>query len=173
MRRHFWGAIGLAFLAACGGSDAGDNSDASFAPKVSPDDFSVLVGDEWEGSLTYLDYSDEETETTIPAELLVGQNGRTFELYFSFPEDPRADGRAEVAISENGRKVNDETVQRRVQRGDELMLVTKQDCQDNAVTATCEYTYTIAPQEFTITKMVTPRDEDEAFRRNHYSFTRS
>ena len=167
-------AIGsLVALAACGGAESDSGNRAPFAPTVSPDDLSVLVGDDWQGELTYLDYGDNKTETTLPVNLLVGQNDRTFELHFTFPDEPQANGRAEINISDDGRQLNDETLVRRLEDGSALMLVTHQACDDNGVNGDCEFTYMIAPDAFSITKMVTPEGSDAAYRRNHYLFTRS
>lgn len=174
-----WLGCGLAGLAICLSACSGDARDgqdreASFAARVSPDDLAPLVGDDWEGELTYLDSGDNETEITMPAELAVSQNGRVFELYFTFPDDPQANGRAEMVLSEDGRRMNEETVQRRLKTDSgERMIVTQRACQDNGMSAECEFTYIIAPDALSITKTVTPDNSDESFRRNRYMFTRS
>ena len=178
MGRTDWRAAGLACLAiglaACNGeTDGGDREAASFAAKVSPEDFDPLVGDDWEGELTYLDYGDNETEITLPAELAVSRNDRVLDLYFSFPDEPQANGRAEMVISEDGRRMNDETVERRIRTDSgELMVITGQACEDNGAPADCEFTYIVSQDALSITKRVDPEGEGEAFRRNRYVFTR-
>jgi hypothetical protein len=141
-------------------------------PTISPDDFTPLVGTDWKGTLTYLDYGDGKTEVTIPVELMVLQTERTFGLYFTFPEDPEADGGADITISDNGRMINQETVTRRLEENGSLMVVTLAPCEDGGVQASCEYTYEISGSAFSIRMMVTLDGDTEAFRRHHYSFTR-
>ncbi|WP_084420544.1 hypothetical protein [Henriciella litoralis] len=141
-------------------------------PTITPDDLKPIVGTDWKGTLTYLDYGDGETESTIPVELMVLQTERTFGLYFTFPEDPEADGGADITISDNGRMINQETVTRRIEEDGSLMVVTLAPCEDNGVQASCEYTYDISPSAFSIRMMVTLEGDDQAFRRHHYSFTR-
>ena len=161
MRISLIAFAGLAGVTACGGP-----------PTVAPDDLAVLVGDDWEGTLTYLDYSDNATEVTLPAELAVAQNGATFELYFSYPDEPQANGRAEVTISEDGRQLNTETLTRSTREDETLHLVAEAACGDNGQPATCEYEYSIAPTAFSITNRVTPESGGETIVRNTYSFTR-
>lgn len=172
MRRYIWGLAGLAVFAACDGADPDSENHRPFAPTVSPDELSGLVGDDWEGELTYRGQGNAETGVTVPVELLVGQNGRTFELHFSFPENRQADGRAEVTISEDGRRINDEMLVRRLEDDGTLMLVTQQACEENSEPGTCEYTYMIAPHAFGITRMVRPKGPAEPFQASRYLFTR-
>ncbi|RIJ30606.1 hypothetical protein D1223_08275 [Henriciella mobilis] len=172
MLRNRWALAGLAFLAACGNASSGNGTEAPFAPTASPDDFAVLVGDDWEGELTYLDPRDGESDVTVPVELLVGQNERTFELHFTFPDNEQAGGRAEITVSDDGRRLNDETLIRRMKTEDGLMLVAQAECQENDEPGACKYTYLIGDHAFEITKMIKPQDDEAFFRQNHYSFTR-
>lgn len=159
-------------LSACGNASGSADADHDFAAKVRVSDIAVLVGDDWEGTLTYLNYGEPKKDVTIPAKLAVAQNHDMFELYFEFPEEPDANGRAELVISDDGRMLNDETVTRRMEEDGTLTLVTESDCKDAAVQAKCEFTYDISPSALSIRKMVTLDGDTDAYRRNHYSFTR-
>ena len=172
MPRNRWALAGLAFLAACGNASSGNDNATPFAPTVSPDDFAILVGDDWAGELTYLDPRDGQSDVTVPVELLVGQNERTFELHFTFPENEKAGGRAEITVSDDGRRLNDETLIRRMKSENGLMLVAQDKCEDNDEPGTCKYTYLIGEHAFEITKRFRPQDDEAFSQRNHYSFTR-
>lgn len=171
MRQSVSLLLGMILIAACDVSDGRDRKNY-FAPMVRPSDFAVLTGDDWEGELTYLNHEEPPKEITLAADLAVAQNANTFELYISYPDAPRADGRAELTVSEDGRLINDEKVVERSREDGALVLESRQDCEDAGRPALCEHTYQIAPEAFSIRKMVTPEDEGEAFQRNFYEFTR-
>ncbi len=172
MKRSSTVCLAALALVACGNASGGSGGEHDFAAKVRPADLAPLVGDDWKGTLTYLNDDVPTEDVTLPVDLAVAQNGDTFELYFDYPEEPAANGRAEVSISEDGRMLNDETVKRRMEEDETLTLVTEAACTDSGVDATCEYTYDVSPSAFSIRKMVTLDGEPDAFRRNHYSFTR-
>ena len=162
----------LVLISACGSGSDADNGENYFAPMVKTSDFAALTGDDWSGKLTYLNYAEPQKEVTIPAELAMAQNGNTFELYISYPDEPRADGRAELTVSEDGRMINDERVVDRIEQDGMLRLETQQDCQDDGEEALCEYTYMLAPEAFSLRKKVTLDGSGETFQCNKYSFTR-
>ncbi|WP_084399252.1 hypothetical protein [Henriciella aquimarina] len=164
--------LAAVLVAACGAPDPTATEGRQVAPEVSADELAVLSGDDWEGELTYLKDADEGAEVTLPVELAVAQNGQTFELYFSYPEQPTADGRAEVIVSDDGKMLNDETIVSREQKDDGFVLITQQACKDNDLEAQCEYTYWISEHAFSIRKMVRIDGREGAFQRTYYSFTR-
>lgn len=160
-------------LQACSGpSSRGGKADEHFAAMAHPADLAVLEGDDWTGELTYLNQGEPKREYTVPAELAVAQNDRTFELYFTYPDEPEANGRAEVTLSADGRRLNDETIIDRKEQHDGLMLVTEQACRDEGLKAECQFTYWISVHEFSIRKNVTLAGADEAIPRNVYEFAR-
>ena len=172
MRQSVSLLVGTILVAACGDASGGQDRENYFAPMVRASDFAVLTGDDWQGELTYLNHEEPPEDVTLAADLAVAQNANTFELYITYPDAPRADGRAELTVSEDGRLINDEKVVERSKENGKLVLESRQDCQDAGRPALCEYTYRIAPEAFSIRKMVTPEGEGEAFQRNFYEFAR-
>lgn len=164
--------VAVAVPAACDGAAPPQGPAHDFAAKVMPADLSVLTGDGWNGSFTYLSFGEPEQELSVPAEMNVVQDGRVLELSLSYPEDPQADGQLDLVISDDGRMINAETLQRRVEDDDELILVTEHDCYDNGRPGLCEMIYRIRPDQFVIRKLVTLDGESEAFQRTRYLFTR-
>lgn len=163
--------LAVLLLAGCDTASSQAGHDGP-APRVWPSDLTGLVGDNWQGQLTYLDHGISRERVTLPVNLTVTQDGHTFAFDFTYPEKPEADARVQVVISTNGRKINDETVVRRIERSDSLFLVTDEACTDKGVEARCDHTYEITPRSLSMRKMVTLDGDEEAFIRNHYSFTR-
>ena len=136
-------------------------------------DLEVVVGAEWTGSLTYLNYQEPFIDFTIPATLAVTATEAGLKLAYTYPEEPHANSTVQAEISANGTKLMGEPIVSNTELesgGREIQ--TRFACEDMGRSAVCEMTYSLAPLELRITKMVTYDGETEAFRRNAYVFTR-
>ena len=144
------------------------------AAKLSAEDLVPLVGKPWKGSLTYLDYQSNK-KTTILSNLIVTTDPKdkmswTFDI--QYPDEPKANGKQKVSITENGSLFDGETVVSRSQVRDTLTWVTAKDGVDNNRKAKYRYTYTLSPKSFTIRKEVRVEGSDAYFERNTYTWKR-
>jgi len=136
-------------------------------------DLEIVVGADWTGSLTYLNYQEPFIEFTIPATLTVTATETGLKLAYAYPEEPHANSTVQAEISANGTKLMGEPIVSNTELetgGREIR--TQFACEDMGQSATCEMTYSLAASELRITKMVTYDGETEAFHRNAYVFTR-
>ncbi|MEM6544153.1 MAG: hypothetical protein AAF991_00570 [Pseudomonadota bacterium] len=173
--RHYFLLIALVpvfLLTACAGTV---EKVIGNEPIVTLADLQPLAGENWKGSLTYLNFQEPFKYFTIPAELEVSvidtEERKGIELSYRYPEEPQANSKSTILLSANGRMLGAETVVERADEDGELRIVTRFDCIDNEVDASCSVTYRMSPSTFTFTKTVTVGEED-AFRRNEFSFTR-
>ena len=139
---------------------------------VSPTEISVLLGDDWQGSLTYLDYSSNQ-ETSIPVMLHVEQVGdREFRFSFSYPEEPKANNKTKMVLGKNHMSINKaRIISRQDLPNHVLKFETKIPGKDNKKKAIIYTEYQLSVKNFTITKKV-QYDGEDPFVRNTYSFTR-
>ena len=143
------------------------------APMVSASDFEVVIGDDWAGELTYLDYSSGET-VAIPATLSVGPiDGRTINYAFGYPDEPQAKNAGTWTISGDGQSLDDKTVTSRMD-GDngDLILVMEYSGSDNNAPAEITETLILSANGIVMTKDVQPEGETQAFQRNSFAFSR-
>ena len=133
----------------------------------------VVVRADWTGSLTYLNYQEPFIDFTIPAALKVTATDAGLKLAYEYPDEPRANSTVQAEIGANGTELMGEPiVANMVLEAGGRVIVTAFDCQDMGRAAACEMTYSFAPAELRIKKMVTYEGETESFRRNEYVFTR-
>lgn len=136
-------------------------------------DLEIVVGTEWTGSLTYLNYQEPFIDFTIPATLTVTATEAGLKLAYAYPEEPHANSTVQAEISANGRKLMGEPIVSNTElETGEREIRTRFACEDMGRAAVCEMTYSLAPSALRITKMVTYDGETDAFRRNAYVFTR-
>jgi len=140
---------------------------------VSSEDLSVVIGDDWSGELTYLNYGEPVKDFTIPAEIDVSLVEGGFEFSFQYPDEPHANSTMIAAISGDGAQINDETViANMIDESGTREIRTTFSCEDMGQSATCEMIYTLGANRFEMRKMVTYDGASDAFRRNVFRFTR-
>lgn len=161
------GAIGLG---ACSPSTTAETSEAG--PVIELADFEPAVGEDWTGSLTYLNYGEPKKDFTIPAEASVSIGNRGVTIAYRYPEEPEQNGKSTISIKDNGRRFGDQTVVSRTMQDTALEIMTTSDCNDMGQSATCTYTYMVGAQSLSVKKMVALDDGTPAFRRSVYQFTR-
>ncbi|MBX3379387.1 MAG: hypothetical protein KF805_04780 [Phycisphaeraceae bacterium] len=154
-------------------------------PRVTDADIDRLTGPQWNGTLTYRDYTTNKN-TTIESTLLVvkapsgtkGTNesaGETsgWEFRFGYPHEPKVDFSKLITLSSDGSRLGDETVTRRASLpGGTLRIVTEKHGTDNDKPAQFQFHYNITPTRLTMTKLVKPDGSSEFFERNEYQWSR-
>ncbi|MEL7040163.1 MAG: hypothetical protein AAGL90_01490 [Pseudomonadota bacterium] len=142
-------------------------------PKLTRGDLEAVIGDEWTGQLTYLNYQAPFNDVTIRAALQASAADNGLKLDYLYPDEPNANSTVIAEIGADGTSFMGEPIVSNEMLEDDVRLVkTGYPCEDMGRAAMCEMTYRLAPTELRIKKMVTYDGETEAFRRNEYVFTR-
>lgn len=143
--------------------------------KVDTKDLDLLTGAQWKGTLTYLNYRSKK-KVSIPSHLTVTKSSgdqHTWVFDYEYPDEPKANGKKSMVVSQDGSAVNDEKVTERVKVSeDTVKLVTEKPGEDNDRKALFRYTYLIGSRSFSIKKEVRYENESEWFERNEYSWQR-
>jgi len=158
-------------LASCSSTDA--TLKASGAdPLIAKADFDSVLGDDWSGSLTYLNYSEPFEEVTIPAEIDVSSSPTGLTFSFQYPEEPQQNSTLTIDLSGPSNEIRDAKIVRRSTVGNSVIFMTVEPCEDMGREANCEMIYALAPNMLNIVKVVTYDGETESFQRNAYAFSR-
>ena len=146
---------------------------ASETEGLSASDLAVVAGNDWTGSLTYLNYQPPFEDVTIPANLEVEATNTGLKLAYIYPDEPHANSTVTLKVSENGQTMMGEPIVSNMLLDSGIREVkTAFPCEDMGKAASCEMTYAFGASQLNISKMVTYEGETDAFRRNAYSFTR-
>jgi len=140
---------------------------------VSPTDFEVILGEPWQGTLSYQDYqSDKEVMINANLEIEKISEGE-YRFNYIYPEEPKANSKAKIKLGKNHMSVNKNTIISRERLNDgTLIFETKEVGKDNKKKAVLYYTYELSTTRLTITKKVKYDGETEAIIRNKYAFQR-
>ena len=143
-------------------------------PYITAEDFKIVEGDNWIGSLTYLDYSADK-RVTIPASSTVKVSSPTTIKYtISYPEEPWEDTRQKIKISKLGDALDGHKVISRDIRSDgNLEIQTENRGEDDGKAAEIRMTYILGEKAYSFSKDVKVCNETDFINRNIYSFTRN
>ena len=148
---------------------------ARHSPQVKANDFKIVAGAGWIGTLSYLDYGRNKT-VSIPSRLSVSRSTtdkRTWLFSYEYPEEPKENALDTVTVSTDGVFINDKKVVERGELpGNSLKIVAEKAGLDNDKRAVFRYTYMIGRKAFSIRKEVRYEATTEFFVRNEYSWTR-
>lgn len=148
---------------------------SSGAPRIKVSDLKRLTGEEWTGTLTYLDYS-KNTKVSIPSNLTVVQSPQhrlSWIFKYSYPDEPQANNDKSVAIGKDGRTFGEELIIERIELPDKtIKIVTNRNGTDNDKPAVFRFTYLLGDKIFSIKKEVSYEGSKEFFERNEYSWRR-
>lgn len=138
-------------------------------------DFQPILGN-WEGTLTYLDYSTHKP-FTMPANLSIQQIGHSSRILFAnqFPDEPNANWTDTIVISEDGAMINDETiVSKKILENGDVEWITEVMGKDgnDEKPALLRYTYYFGSNEYYLKKNVQFVGETEWIQRHLYSYRR-
>ncbi len=143
--------------------------------KVKTKDLQSLTGAQWMGNLIYLDYGTKKP-VSIPSNLTITQSKQdknTWIFEYQYPDEPKANSRDEVKISENGEIFDGEKVVEKTKLPDNtLKIITEKNGTDNDKNASFRFTYLIGKNKFSIKKEVKYDDAKDFFVRNEYSWKR-
>lgn len=141
--------------------------------KIVPMDLKIILGD-WNGTLTYLDYSSGKPYT-LPANLTVKQGRNEYELLLlnSYPNEPEANSREKIKISEDGKQLNKKHIKskQRLPKG-QIQIITEYKGKDNKRNALIRNIYILAGKQFLIRKEVQFENSDTWIMRNEYNYLR-
>lgn len=149
----------------------------SKSPKLKAKDLQPLVGGQWTGTLTYLDYG-RNKKVSIPANLTVtaaasADDKLAWIFEYQYPDEPKENNKETVTLSRDGKIFDGETVvERKKLDGGTLKIVTEKAGTDNDKKSLFRYTYLISKTSFSIKKEVRHDGEPEFFERNQYSWKR-
>ncbi len=128
-----------------------------------------------DGDLTYLDYRTNR-RTSITSNLTVtrsAENEQSWVFEYQYPDEPNANSRETVTISENGETIDGERViERTMLPGGTLRIRTEKTGPDNNRNALFRFTYLLNANSFSIKKEVRYEGTTEFFERNQYSWQR-
>ncbi|MBT8236739.1 MAG: hypothetical protein KJO04_11145 [Bacteroidia bacterium] len=140
---------------------------------ITPDDLTMISG-EWQGSLTYMDYSTNKP-FTMPANVTVeqGKNEYQVQLLISYPKEPNANSKDKIKISKDGLLINKIRVTTREVLPNKVVKITSEyEGKDNNKSALLKKVYIFGPKQFIIRKEVKFDDAEDWLMRNEYSFKR-
>ena len=141
--------------------------------QITTQDFQVLVGEQWEGSLNYRDFSSDR-QVSIPVRIIVSdiQNDQV-NYRIEYPDEPQYDSDERIIVSGDGTRLNDELVTSKAFAEDgSLVITTQKKGEDNGQAADLRMTYRISPSSFSIQKEVRPESTGDYFTRNTLSLSR-
>jgi hypothetical protein len=134
-------------------------------------DLQPLVASQWQGTLTYLDYSANK-KVSILSNLTVTQSTEDKQSWifsYQYPEEPKANEIEIVKVSSDGKMIDKETIIEKTSLGDNtLKIVTEESGMDNDKRATLRHTYLLSATNFSIKKEVRYEGTQEFFERNEY-----
>ena len=143
--------------------------------KITETDINNLIG-EWEGSLTYLDYSSNKPYS-MPCNASISRTKKNNQLKVSYkyPQEPKANRKFKLKFSKDGTAVDKEKLTSRTTDADgNIVLViekTGKDGNENKQ-ALIRQSYTISNQKFVVRKEVKFIGTTEWILRNEYNFTK-
>jgi hypothetical protein len=143
--------------------------------KIHLKDFFPLVGN-WEGQLTYLDYSSGKPYT-MPAncEIKILKKQKQILVYSIYPDEMEANSVDTIRLSNDGIFLNKEKlVSKTLNSDNELIIVTEESGQDgnDNLNATFHHTYTISNSKFSIRKDVQFIGTSEWIKRHEYVYVK-
>ena len=179
MKSHYKLFASLFIISAIGGcsevAPIDQNPAVIDAPAIiiSAEDFAPLIGDDWEGALTYLNYGSDK-RSTIPVKMIIAAaNGGSISYAIQYPgeEDANIDG--VIEISENGSTINGHPVTSRRSLPDGgVEIVTEAQDRDDNRPADIQTIYTITETLFKMRKAIRFEREADWIERNEYILKR-
>jgi len=144
--------------------------------KISQRDWKPLIGN-WQGNLTYLDYSSGKPYT-IPANIQIKFSDDAKELIISnnYPNEPKANSVDTLKISGNGTMINQETIISisNLKNGSKEIITEYKgkDGNDNKA-AIIRHTYTFDNSNYSNRKDVQFIDQKTWIKRHEYKYSRN
>ncbi len=143
---------------------------------IEVEDIQKLLG-KWKGSLTYIDYS-SNNPFSMPCELEIQpkKENRKLTLYYTYPNEPKANGTDQIKISKDRSKLDGKSIIFRSEQSDRnIQIITEylgKDGNENKK-ALIRYVYIIGTEKLIIKKEVQFEGTKDWLKRNEYNFTKS
>ncbi len=137
-------------------------------------DFKFLQGN-WEGSLTYEDYSSHTTEKIKATANIKLEEESSFLLAIGYPDEPAMNGKDKYTIAKNGASINNKKVIERTLQPDGILKIIVEERGEDGndhQPATFHHVWMISSKKFTLTKLVKFDTGNNFFQRNQYVFSR-
>ena len=165
-------------LAASGLSACSDGANTaalsqSVVITASMDDFRMLEGKGWDGSLSYLNYGSDE-RSTIPVKLEITiLDDQTMQYAIQYPGEEQYNAKESLKISNDGTLIDGYIITARALEPDGTLVLTAQGRgRDDGRTADIQMVYFISENAFRIRKNVRFHQDETFFNRNEYNFSR-
>ncbi|MGB5487743.1 MAG: hypothetical protein WBN06_10170 [Lysobacterales bacterium] len=154
-------------------ADALTGLDTANGMTVTMDEFRGLEGDNWEGSLSYLNYNSDK-RSTIPVKLAVKVlNEKALQYAIQYPGEDQHNAKERLKLSSDGTRINGYIITNREQTTDgTLILTTEGKGQDDNRSAEIQVIYAVAADRFSIRKNVRFKKSGAYINRNEYSLRR-
>ena len=140
---------------------------------VTLEDLKIILG-EWTGTLTYVDYRTNKP-FTMPSNVDIkqGKNENQLLLFITYPNEPKANSKDKIKISDNGQQLNKNDVKSNQKMSNGQVIITTEYLgKDNNKQALIRNVYILGDKEFVIRKEVKFENSNEWMKRNEYNFNR-
>lgn len=149
------------------------NIDNTSPAKVLASDLALVIGN-WEGTLTYLDYSTGKPYT-MPANLVMTQGKNEFQLNGAhvFPNEPKANSSFKLKVSKDGTQLNKKTItSRKILQDGQIQITTEYEGKDGneQKMAIIRITYTVGSDNYSVRKEVQFVGSTNWILRNEYKY---
>lgn len=140
---------------------------------ASMDDFRILEGKAWGGSLSYLNYGSND-RAKIPVKVAITIfDDQTLQYAVRYPGEEQYNAIEKLVISRDGTRINGNTLTARVLESDDTLVLTTQAVgRDDNRPADIQMVYFISENAFRMRKNVRFDQSEKFFNRNEYSFSR-
>lgn len=128
----------------------------------------------WNGSLTYLDYTSGKNYT-MEAKLKVKNiDSETYLFCTSYPDEPKANATDTLKISNDGKSINTENIVSVLKKRKQIEITTEEKSKDgnDQKEALIKHTYSLSKKSLLIKKEVQFAGHKEWIIRNIYSYTK-
>jgi hypothetical protein len=168
----------LVALCGCAGTGSATGTTVSAGAVVLASDIDRLTGEQWAGTLTYLDYS-SQVQTTIKSSLRLARlpaasdGSLAWDMRVGYADEPDADSSETAMLSRGGRVFRDGLVlERSVLSDGTVRVVTEKDGQDDGRDARLRFVYLLGQTQCSIQNLVRLEQEEAFFERHIYRWSR-
>jgi len=155
--------------------NAQDNSSLK-ENKIEQDDIRKFIG-EWNGKLTYLDYSSGKSYS-IPCDLVISgkRKKKKLALKYTYPNEPKANSKGKIKFSKDRTLINKKRIRYKTTNPEgqtEIVTEVKGKDGNERKKALIRNIYKIGDNDLVIRKEVKFEDSNEWILRNEYAFKKN
>ncbi|MFY0607209.1 MAG: hypothetical protein JXR10_10860 [Cyclobacteriaceae bacterium] len=139
---------------------------------IDTEDFKMLDNTNWEGTLTYLDYtSGKPTDVATTMQMRISEN--TIEQDIQYVWEPHKNVKSKTKIKKNGKFLgSQEVISKSFNKENKTVIITSTQGKDDGRKATLYFTYEFDEDSYKVSKEVQLDDSEDRFVRNSYQYTR-